>query len=74
MKYQTMKKTFLDVKGWTIKKGTKFIILKEVMIKNPMTQKTELFGVIRIDNGTDVLNLMPETCIKEIKEKLGIEE
>ena len=66
MKEVIADKDIVDIKGWTIPKGTKIFITKEVNIKNPMTKKDEHFKVVKIDNGTNDLNLMPETCIKEV--------
>ena len=55
----------VDVKGWTISKGTTIHVMKESTIKNPMTEKTEHWKVVRIDNGTGDLKYMSETAYKK---------
>ena len=66
-KQETLKQDVTDVKGWKISAGTTIHIIKESTIKNPMTGKTELWKVVKIDNGTGDLSLMPETAFKEEK-------
>jgi len=63
-KTMVMDKDLIDVKGWTIPKGTTVFILKENKLKNPMTKKTEHWFNVKIDNGTGDLSLMPETAFK----------
>lgn len=53
-------KDIVDVQGWTITKGTKMFVMKEASIKHP-TKGMMHFLVVRIDNGTEDLALMPET-------------
>lgn len=53
----------LDSQGWTISKGTKMYVMKEASIKHP-TEGMKHFVVVRIDNGTGILELMPETAFE----------
>ena len=66
MKTMITKKEIVDMKGWTIPKGTTLHIIKEITIKNPMTKKTEHFMNVKIDNGSGIFELMQETAIKEV--------
>jgi hypothetical protein len=59
-----IKRDVIDNIGWTIPKGTRVFILKELV--NPVTKKEML--IIQIDNGTGINKLMPRTLIE--KEKL----
>ena len=68
------KSDIVDVKGMTIPKGTQlFIMKKPAEIKNPMSGKTEIWYVVKVDNGTRyegnkiALDLMPETAFKMVK-------
>ena len=54
----------MDVKGWKISKGTKLFVMKEGP-RHPRDGYRLL--VVRVDNGTDDLALMPETAIREEK-------
>jgi len=57
----------VDVKGIVIEKGTKLHVIKEPKpLLNPMTQKTEQWLIVRVDNGTGDLSLMPETAFKTV--------
>ena len=60
-----IKENIIDNIGWTISKGTKIFILKEII--NPMTKKEML--IIQIDNGTNDKELMPKTLIEKEKIK-----
>jgi len=64
MESEIVEKDTKDIKGWIIPKGTRIFIKKEARIKNPRTNKEELFRVVLIDNGTGIKRLCPETCIK----------
>ena len=64
IKTEIVEKDIKDLKGFTISKGTRLFILKETIINNPITKRTELFKVVKIDNGTEDLRLMTETCFK----------
>ena len=68
MKQITIKENIKDVKDWTIPAGTLLHIKKEFTIKNPMTLKTEKWFVVKIDNGTNIIDLMPETSFKEVQQ------
>jgi hypothetical protein len=59
-------KDIVDSQGWTISKGTKMYVMKEASIKHP-TLGVKHFVVVRIDNGTGVLELMPETAFEFTK-------
>lgn len=67
MKTIKIDKDIVDVKGWTIPKGSTLYIEKETEIKNPTTGKIEIWRTVKVDNGTGDLSLMPETAFKEIK-------
>lgn len=56
-------KEFKDIKGWTIPKGAKLFVMNDSAPKHP-TQGYKLL-VVRVDNGTGMLDLCPETCIKD---------
>ena len=58
-------KDITDVKGWIIPKGTTLHVSKESKIKNPMSGKTEIWRVVKVDNGTGDQELMVETAFKE---------
>jgi hypothetical protein len=60
----TTNKDMKDMKGWGIPKGTILHVMKETTLKNPMDGTTSTFMVVRVDNGTGHINLMPETAIK----------
>ena len=57
----TVKKDCKDIKGWGIPRGTKLFITKEGPV-HP-TDKYKLL-VVRVDNGTGMINLCPETCVR----------
>lgn len=59
------KTDIVDLKGLTIRKGLTYFVMREITLKNPMDGKTYRHMVIRVDNGTGILDLMPETCIRE---------
>ena len=60
-----LKEDVIDAKGLTIRKGTHLYVIKEPKpIKNPMTKKLEKWLVVRVDNGTGLIDLMPETAYK----------
>ena len=65
-KTRIIKKKTKDIKGMTIPKGTKVFIIKSFKIKNPIKQHTEQWKIVRIDNGTGNIKLMPQTAIKEV--------
>lgn len=59
-------KELKDMQGMTIPKGTTLHVMKEkTMPKSPMDGNIYKFTVVRVDNGTGHLHLMPETSIKE---------
>lgn len=60
-KIETTEET-IDMKGMTIPKGTTLHVIKEGP-KHPTLGYKIL--VVRVDNGTGHLELMPETAIKE---------
>lgn len=53
-------KEVMDLKGWTIPKGTKLHVMKEGPVHPTEGHKVLL---CRVDNGTDNLSLMPETIV-----------
>lgn len=57
-----VKKDVVDLKGMTIRKGTKIYVMKEGP-EHP-TEKYRVL-VVRVDNGTDDLSLCPETAIRD---------
>jgi len=65
IRIEKIEQDIVDGKGWTIPRGAKIHVVKEFDVKNPITQRNEHFKVVRIDNGTDDINLFPETFIKE---------
>jgi hypothetical protein len=62
---ETTKKDIKDIKGWTIPKGTVLYIVKERKIKSPITNIISNWKLVRVDNGTGLIDCMPETCIVE---------
>ena len=64
LKSKIIKKDVTDLKGYTIRKGTKIFIIKEFDLVHYKTQKNEHFTKCLVDNGTDNYNLMPETVFK----------
>ena len=56
-------KEIIDIKGWTIPKGTTLFVINDSAPKHPRDGYKLL--VVRIDNGTGHLDLCPETCIKD---------
>jgi 1,4-dihydroxy-2-naphthoyl-CoA synthase len=56
-------KDLIDIKGWTIGKGTLLHVMKDKTLTAP-DGKTHNFLIVRVDNGTGMLDLMPETCLK----------
>jgi len=67
----TAKQDIVDLKGWTIKKGTEVHVMK-VCPKHPIHGYRLL--LVRIDNGTGSFNLMPETVVKDSDLGLKFEE
>lgn len=60
----TASKNIEDVKGWTIPKNARIFVLKEGP-EPPKGMDIKKMLVVRIDNGTGDLDLMPETAIYE---------
>ena len=58
----TVKNDMKDMKGWTIPANSTLHVMKEAP-PHP-TLKYKLL-VVRVDNGTGILELMPETLIRE---------
>ena len=56
-------KEIKDIKGWTIKKGTTLFVINDSAPKHPRDGYKLL--LVRVDNGTGILDLCPETCIKD---------
>ena len=56
-----VKKDVVDLKGMTIRKGTKLFVIKEGSL-HPIL-KNRIF-LVRVDNGTGYLDLCPETCVR----------
>jgi len=54
---------YTDVKGMIIPKGTVLFVMKECP-KHPILNHRVL--LVRVDNGTGHLDLMPETCVQEV--------
>jgi hypothetical protein len=63
IKVMTADKDIVDLQGWTIQKGSKMFVMKDAVLISPSEGKVR-FLVVRIDNGTGVLDMMPETAIK----------
>ena len=59
----TTEKEIIDIKGWSIKKGTELFIMKEGLPKHPRLGYSLI--VVKVNNGTDDYLLCPETCIKD---------
>ena len=57
-----VKKDIVDLKGMTIRKGLVIHVMKEGP-KHPTLGYKVL--VVRVDNGTGMLDLMPETAIRD---------
>ena len=57
------KKEIKDIQGWTISKGTTLFVVNDSAPKHPSLGYKLL--VVRIDNGTGILDLCPETCVKD---------
>ena len=64
LKSKIIKKDVTDLKGYTIRKGTKIFIIKEFDLVHFRTKINEHFTKCLIDNGTDNYKLMPETVFK----------
>jgi hypothetical protein len=62
IKSVTATQDIVDLKGWTVKKGTVVHVMK-VCPKHPIHGYRLL--LVRIDNGTGSFNLMPETVVKD---------
>ena len=69
MTTRIIKKDTKDLKGITIPKGTRIIILKEFDMEHHRTHEIEHFTKCLIDNGTNIKTLMPETVFKEVMKK-----
>ena len=54
-----------DIKGWKIPKDTRLFVMKELP-KAPFPPFHQLLKV-RVDNGTGILDLMPETVVRDIE-------
>jgi hypothetical protein len=59
----TTEKEIIDIKGWTIKKGSELFIMKDDLPKHPSLGYRLM--VVKVNNGTDDYELCPETCIKD---------
>ena len=57
------KAAFADIRGLTIPAGTNIFVMKELE-PAPFGDHHRIL-IVRIDNGTGVLGLMPETCIRD---------
>tara|TARA_R100000687_G_scaffold73435_1_gene64040 strand:- start:439 stop:657 length:219 start_codon:yes stop_codon:yes gene_type:complete len=68
LKSKIIKKDVTDLKGYTIRKGTKIFIIKEFDLVHFRTKINEHFTKCLVDNGTDNYNLMPETVFKQVIE------
>ena len=68
LKSQIIKKDVKDMKGITIRKGTKIFIIKEFDLVHYRTKQNEHFTKCLIDNGTAIYDLMPETAFKQVIE------
>ena len=66
LKSKIIKKDVTDLKGTTIRKGTQIFIIKEFNLIHFRTKQNEHFTKCFIDNGTNDVNLMPETVFKQI--------
>lgn len=55
-------KDFFDMNRWGIRKGTRLHVMKEGP-KHPTRGHRVL--LVRVDNGTGITRLMPETCIHD---------
>lgn len=69
LKKVTAKKDIVDLKGHIIRKGLVFYITKFGPVHPTDGYKV---AVIRVDNGTDDLSLMPETAIRIYPEKKNV--
>ena len=58
----TTKKDIVDLQGMKIRKGTELSVMKEGPI-HPIDKYKIL--VVRVDNGTGILDLYPETAIRD---------
>lgn len=56
------KRDMEDLKGWTIPKGTTLYVMA-VGPEHPTLKYRVL--VVRVDNGTGVLGIMPETMVRD---------
>lgn len=63
MKTEILKSDVVTVDFWTIPKGTKIIITKEFSLRNPKGEM-ETWRKVKIDNGTEDINLFPENAYK----------
>lgn len=59
----TTKKAIVDLRGWTVPKGTTLHIINNTLPRHP--SKGYQLIVTRVDNGTGMLELMPESIIKD---------
>ena len=59
----TTKKEIIDIKGWTIKKGTELFIMEDDLPKHPSLEYRLI--LVRVNNGTNDFELCQETCIKD---------
>ena len=57
------KERAVDIEGKGIPKGTKLFVIKELP-KAPFGEHHRLL-LVRVDNGTGHLDLMPETCVRD---------
>ena len=64
LKSQIIKKDVKDMKGITIKKGTKIFVIKQFYLIHFRTHEKEKFTKCLIDNGSGIYDLMPETAFK----------
>lgn len=54
-----------DIKGWGISKGTILHVVNDSLPIHPVEGYRLL--VVRVDNGTGMLELMPETVVRNIE-------
>lgn len=59
-----VKKDCKDIKGWTIPKGTTLHVVDDSLPKAPFGDNHQIL-VVRIDNGTGDLKLMPEAFVRD---------
>lgn len=60
-KRRIAQKDIQDLRGMTVRKGTGLYVMKEGPL-HPVLKHKVL--VVRVDNGTGILDLMPETALR----------